>query len=749
MLQFMHRYQKYIFVVITVIIVISFSFFGTYSPIGQMNGSVDEVAFVTYGGEEVKRSELEKFANFIATDQHDSAALGAFIGPNFLNDGVIQNDFLASGLADVVVGDLITGFSQEWRVQFAKERRFTPYRHHEVDYLTTTQVWNEFAPQLRDAYATYKRGDFNSTMELYEAKKDLYLAERAFPQVLTKRVLVYQMQQQKIPVDQRLRQEDLSLFGYHTLSDWFGRDFVRLFAQLIFNLSEVAEERGYVVTRDEAIADLSKRSQETFNLQKNNPDFAFDSPGSYMQQQLRNLGLDLNGAAKFWQRVLLFRKLFSDVGAAAFVDQETLDAIAAKRAKVAEVVCYQLPKALQISQFREFCQLETYLEEVAQGESSELINPLEMSFKSDVVDSCPELALKRLELEMAHVDSKQLYGRVGLKRLWSWQLDEENFKTLQSRFPELGIADNSSEEARLASLDKLSEAVHERVDQFSRKEVVAEHPEWAREALAQAPMQKVSFNLYADGGYPSFVEDPELVVKIKNAEVGSEITHFTEGDSYRLRVLSSPDAFEVATFDESRRDGQIDKLLANRLTGLGEKEDQLKELFRSKMLKVQKAHKEAITPDLVACYRMLSAMEQAKEKLDSDRNAFGYLVKDEDNSPVQDQFKLVARMEEWNSQSAPLPFEELLSMEPNQSSEVQFLKNGASNFFLLTALTDKGDALEFKELTDRASLKIAGQMKQELLETLLGQIEAKGALQIEGITDEITRQSEENDEALL
>jgi hypothetical protein len=87
MLQLLRRYQRYIFFFITIIIILSFSFFGTYSALDKV-GHPDKVAFKAVDGSSVSVAELEAMTLFLRSDSNDKLLSGGIWGPNFLNDGV-------------------------------------------------------------------------------------------------------------------------------------------------------------------------------------------------------------------------------------------------------------------------------------------------------------------------------------------------------------------------------------------------------------------------------------------------------------------------------------------------------------------------------------------------------------------------------------------------------------------------------------------------------------------------------------
>ena len=77
------KYQRYFFLLVTVVIIISFSFFGTYSTISNVSPR-EQTAFVAIDGTEISRAELDQLVMFISTDAEDKLVFGGMWGPNFL-----------------------------------------------------------------------------------------------------------------------------------------------------------------------------------------------------------------------------------------------------------------------------------------------------------------------------------------------------------------------------------------------------------------------------------------------------------------------------------------------------------------------------------------------------------------------------------------------------------------------------------------------------------------------------------------
>src|SRR5689334_16655601 len=109
MLEFFRRYQRGLFIVITVVIVISFSFFGTFQTFNGKEQE-DKVAFTALDGTKVRSSEVADMVAFLSSDSHDYLMYGS---GNPLNDGALASDILESGLAQVVASPYLTEIGQD------------------------------------------------------------------------------------------------------------------------------------------------------------------------------------------------------------------------------------------------------------------------------------------------------------------------------------------------------------------------------------------------------------------------------------------------------------------------------------------------------------------------------------------------------------------------------------------------------------------------------------------------------------
>src|SRR5262245_39241440 len=144
MLEFFRRYQRAFFIVITAVIIISFSFFGTFQTFSNKEQE-DKVVFTALDGTKVRRSEVSDMINFLTSDAHEYIFSSSGTG-NALNDGVIANDILAAGLAPIIADPYLTEISQELQPRLEREKRYKPYAHPRAPFLTAEQIWAYYAP---------------------------------------------------------------------------------------------------------------------------------------------------------------------------------------------------------------------------------------------------------------------------------------------------------------------------------------------------------------------------------------------------------------------------------------------------------------------------------------------------------------------------------------------------------------------------------------------------------------------------
>ncbi len=737
MLDFFRRYQKYFFIVITIVIIISFSFFGTYSTLSN-DYPHEQTVFTAVNGTDIKRQELDDLAMFISTDSQDKLILGGMWGPNFLNDGVIRKDFLETGMGFMLAMSYPEELLQDLKPRSEKEKRFTLYSHPQASYLNVESAWSYFAPDMKYNYQLVRYATNPVDAEAMGGRISLYLQERQFPAPLLKQVLYYQQKQQSMP-DPSLDQQDLSLFGYHTFEDWFGPRYVRLIAQFIMNSAKIAEQKGYKVTKEEALADLMKQVNASYQQNMNNPNLGVANQQQYFDEQLRRMNMDQNKAIKVWRDVLLFRRLFNDVGNAVIVDPFSVEKIHsyAKEGVIGQL--YELPKDLRFDNYRSLQKLETYLNAVSkrnQDEKGLLILPSTYLPVDEVAKKFPELIQHRYVLEVAQVNKNDLQTKVGIKETWQWEVDDKNWAVLKKKFPELGSKKSSTREERFAILESLNEKTRSQVDAFAREAITDTHPEWIDQALENASSSKGTIAILEKGGKVSFAktDNRKEIIQLLNSaslkdetpnESAQKLQQYSPDQKvfYRIVVIKRAPEREIVTFAEANEHGILDQLLDKELEAhytkirstdaskyqkadgswkpLVEVRDQVADLYFEKIRKaVEKDYIKAIAPqkpptaflgDYLASIRLYAYMRDARDSLA--KNAVEHqkwILSQSDESTelnprvsLEDQWKLIQTSYQASRSdlNRDLNAQEIFALSPGAWSPVNTPGSGDLNFF--------------------------------------------------------------------
>lgn len=579
MLHLFRKYQRFLFIVITVIIIISFSFFGTYSTIGSIS-THDQPAFTAVDGKPISRGEVEAMALFIGTDREDKLMFGGMWGPNFFNDGVIRQNFLNTGMAEILAHQYRAELLPDLQTRYEREARYSPYAHPQAPFINANVAWGYFAPEIQRDLESIKKAKGPFDQDAFPARVRLYLTEKQFPQSLLKQVLRYQERQyQWVQADPGLDQADLSLFGYHTVEDWFGPRFIRLASEFIINSAKIAEEKGYKVSNEEALADLMRNSQISFQENKSSPYLGLANSEEYFQEQLRRMGMDKTKAIKIWRQVLLFRRLYQDFGNSAIADPTTYESYLEYSKETSQGDLYKLPAVLALSHYRSLQKFEFYLNAVSKRpQSGPALLDLPTTFytPSEVAKKHPELVKKTYLLNVAKVDANSLQGKVSVKQMWEWQTTDANWDILKKNFPEIGIAKANNPDERFSALESLDDNTRVKVNAFSRKAIVEANPEWLEKALADAPFKQTTVELRSKGGsFPieGITNRDEFFKLLDQATVGQvnhnpneadkKLARFTSDNRhvYSIKVISREGKDEILTYVEADNDGTIGKLL--------------------------------------------------------------------------------------------------------------------------------------------------------------------------------------------
>ncbi|MDJ0652172.1 MAG: hypothetical protein QNJ27_04130 [Simkaniaceae bacterium] len=583
MLDFFRRYQRYFFVVIAVVIVVSFSFFGTHQTINQPPQVKDRCIGHAVDGSKIMKSEVDQMICFIGSDRNDFTLAEKGIMPNFFNDGVVRKDLIEAGRGVLLANAYFEELKEELQEKMEHHKNYRPYVHPTAPFINVKNLWAQVLPAQKANVERFLEEAKEMTPETFSLLIDLYLGETAFPPHILRDYLLFQEKRcHWIQPDPALPRANLNIFQCCSIEDWFGPRFLDLSAQFILNAAAYAKQQGYVVTHEEAYVDLIRKGHESLQIQTQKADVTQEAVEHLWQQQLRHLGMGQKEAVNLWQKVMLFRRLFKDVGGAVFVDPHVYQTFYGFASKTAEIDLYHLPQALELNDFSALMKLEYYLDQVVENRKNRLLFPQNFASVSEIEKNCPELIEERFLIEVAEVQKSEIAFNVSIKEMWDWQLEKEHYKLLEKQFPQLALKKATDVEEYFAALERVDPELRQKIDKFSRGKILEAHPQWIEEALSQKQLVKKQISISpGDQNFPYEGEDlpalfraaalqEELEQDKAALEARQALEVYTADDEtyYRFHILDRDLANAVLTFEEANERGILDALLEKHLNNI-------------------------------------------------------------------------------------------------------------------------------------------------------------------------------------
>ena len=576
MMIFFRRYQQHVFGVIAVFVLISFCFFGMHPNMPKDEKIKDRCIGRAIDGSKIMKSEVDQMVRFLKSDRSDAVLAERGSMPNFFNDGVIRKDFLEEGIGLLLVDAYFDALKGDLEERAKSHRHFRPYVHPSAPFISLKNLWAQVLPKQKVNLERFFEEGEGVKLQTVSLLADLYLGQAAFPPHILREYLLFQEKScDWIRPDPALPTAQLSLFGCGSLEDWFGRKFLELSAQFIINSAAYAKKQGHSVSKQEAQIDLFQKGLESLQMHIRKPNVKPKEVESLWQKQLQSLNMEEKDVVALWQKVLLFRRLFHEIGGSTFVDPYLHQAFYEFALKTAKVDLYHLPKALEINDFFSFMELEYYLDQVSKGPRISGALPDHFASIDAVEKRCPQLIQQRFLVQVGEVQKEEVALNVSLKEMWDWQLEKENYELLKKEFPQLRLHKGEGPDNYFAALEKVDPFLREKIDRFSRRKIVDCHPEWIQEALNQKHVitkeiqsspteERCSF-----GGkalvtlFKKALLKEELDGNREAVEARKKLEMYSEdGDTYyRFHILDRDLTKSILTFEEAKERGILASLL--------------------------------------------------------------------------------------------------------------------------------------------------------------------------------------------
>jgi GcvH upstream region-like protein len=581
MLNFFRKHQKYFFFVITAAVIVSFCFFGTYSTMGQQEIAADRPIGQGVNGKPLMQREVAALATLIASSPYDGWAKDKGGMPNFLNDGVVEKDFLSNGLGVILAKRYFSELKPDLDQRVKKIHSYRPYVHPYSSQISAEGAWSRFSPQLLEHYRLLKGRSDQATAETLAFMCRLYVDQAMVPAEVLKQMLALQQNQLGVAPDPHLANANLHLFGFQSMEEWFGPKFVSLVAQFITNAAQIAEERGYQVKTEEIRASLFQNICSGYEHFARNAKLPAEEAERYYQMKMRSLGFDENTLLSSWKKVILFRRLFEEGSASVLIDPLAYQQFDGFARENVHVSLYQLPTALQFPDFRSMLKFQVYLEGISADSSrlrTDLRLPTQIASLEQIEKKAPELVERQVEIEWSSVSKEELSRSISIKETWGWETSDSNWELLKKNFTPLTPSKAQTKEERLSALSALDEKVRSDIDQFARLKMIDEQPMQMKLSLEMASVEQASISLKQKGtvfGIAGLKESSELIQLLAQASLKAEapnaaseklLSYSAGGDRlYQIQVVSRGTEKKVLAFAQASSDGTLDLLLDKKL----------------------------------------------------------------------------------------------------------------------------------------------------------------------------------------
>ncbi len=215
MLNFFKQHQRKFFIVITVVTVSSFVFFGTFSTFLEPKQEIpDRQVVLNIEGKPIMKRELYALCQMLATSGMNPSTARQAGMPNLFNDGVIEKELLENGMSQLLAERYFAYLKPELDARLKKMKHFRFYSHPQAPHINALSMYQRFAPALVQHLELLKKQSDECSLETFSLMVQLYQDQESMPSEMVRQMLLFQQQQQGVPADPRLAQWDFSLFGF-------------------------------------------------------------------------------------------------------------------------------------------------------------------------------------------------------------------------------------------------------------------------------------------------------------------------------------------------------------------------------------------------------------------------------------------------------------------------------------------------------------------------------------------------------
>ncbi len=725
MMQFLRKHQKKLFILIAIMTVASFSFFGTSAQFSSREVE-DKKIGTALDGSPIYERDLRALTQFLS------------MGPG----DMMRSDLIETGAFALLAENHFDKIEATFKEKLGKAKTAHFYSHPQAPFISAHEVWNRFSPQLLTDLKEVQSASPTTKSFLTYAK--LYMDQQAFPPELLRAILLYDQRNYSwITPDHQLNDiNHLALFGYQSFEEWFGTAFSDILGKFIVNTAALAEKKGYKVSQKEARVSFMMMCYQAAKMKSMRSDISSQDATEYMKHSLQIAGIDESRAIKLWRKVMLVHRFFGDMEQGVLLDATPYEQFATFADAKASVEVYQLPEELRLKDFQSMLKVQYYLEAVSpKGKQSFADLPRQFYSVDEIEKRHPQLVISRYELEVAKASQDDVISHLSLKELWDFEMSDAGWAAITTQFPVLNKQESVTPEGREKILDACDLDLRKKVDHLARESLLNTHPEWIEAALESRPLEPCIVEIKSKGSSAPFSDIEEtldLRETLQELDVGN-IFHFIPHNKksyYRIKIVQKPETKEVMTLQKALDSGVLTTLLDEKLeSSLSDARKKDSALYRGesgawKSFKEVKDHVGAyvyadllqnlsdtqLTFDEYAAKRFEGIMESAKGSIQKESHASKFLNKT--GNTLADQWTLSMRRQEIKrSDTTDLPKIEMFTKTEGSWSSIATPRGGNVAFFRLLERT--ASDLKVHEQVSEGQKLIGRDVKRHRIQQLI------------------------------
>lgn len=565
MLGFLRKNQSYFLLFISIVIITSFLFFGTTHQVPERKPQKEILLGVGADGSSIYLKEIEQMVRFCLTDRFDKTSNKTGM-INFLNDGVIRNDIIQSGLSQLLLENDFDRIQPELQAKFTQFQGFSSYVHPENPSINLENIYARFAPELLETLQKF-RIHTEMTPLTFSDMISMYQQHQKLQPELIRQYLLYEEKISAATPDPHLLNKDLQLFHAYSLDEWFGKKFVELTCQFIHHCASEAVQRGYSIPLDEVKGDLQKKSYEALQMLNGGKKLSIEDFSSYYHQMIQLLGMEEDEVLLIWQKIMLFRRLVRDITqGVVFEGSALLDYFTYAREKIS-ITKFQIPKALIFKDLWDLLQLQFYLTKTSSAENI-LELPTDSLPIAQIKSFSPEFIEHIYEICITEQTLSDLFQHIPLQEMWKWQID--NWTLLQDTFVDLRSCISNNPGDQLLYLDEMDHSLRMRIDEFTKKKILKENPSRIEKILSDSIKENRILTI------PSYGDSTILKGFTKNAELIAFLDEHRENESVVQKIDLDKEIFyqiervskkgeSLITFAQAKEQGLLNEFLDREL----------------------------------------------------------------------------------------------------------------------------------------------------------------------------------------